>query len=50
MNFQRSGRKVKMVSCGFEAVNKPLEEAAGQLSLDSCEIIKMHLTLRIFQE
>ena len=34
MNFQRSGKKVKMVSSG-EAVNEPLEEAASQLSLDS---------------
>ena len=35
MNFQRSGRKLKMASCGLEAVNEPLEEAASQLSLDS---------------
>ena len=34
MNFQRSGRK-NMASCGLEAVNEPLEEAASQLSLDS---------------
>ena len=36
MNFQRSGRKkIKMASCGLEAVNEPLKEAASQLSLDS---------------
>ena len=36
MNFQRSGRKnKKMASCGLEAVNEPLEEAASQLSLSS---------------
>ena len=34
MNFQRSGRK-KMVLYGLEAVHKPLEEAANQVSLDS---------------
>ena len=31
MNFQRSGRKIKMTSCG-EAVNEPLEEAASKLT------------------
>ena len=36
MNFQRSGRKnKKLASCGLEAVNEPLEEAASQLSLYS---------------
>ena len=35
MNFQRSGRKIKMASCDLEAVNQPLKEAASQLSLDS---------------
>ena len=33
MNFQRSGRKNKMASCGLEAVNEPLEEAASQGAL-----------------
>ena len=37
MNFQRSGRKIKMASSGLETVNEPLEEAASQLSLDSLQ-------------
>ena len=52
MNFQRSGRKnkKKMGSYDLEAVNQPLEEAASQLSLDSLQDHKTHLTLGIFQE
>ena len=35
MNFQADqAEKIKMASCGLEAVNEPLEEAASQLSLD----------------
>ena len=49
MNFKRSGRKNKRkASYGLEAVNEPLEEATSQLQIP-CEIIKTHLTLRIFQ-
>ena len=35
LNDQRSGRKNKMASYGFEVVNEPLEEAASQFSLNS---------------
>ena len=39
-----------MASCGLEAVNEPLEEAAGQLSLDSLrDHLKTHPIPRNFQ-